>query len=494
MNNSLIKKNAGMIMLVIVLVVVLIFITKNPISNSVFGATSPIGKIYNTTGTALSLCYKNSTGTYTWFQIPGWPSGTQIPTITNPGIMLILKGNSTNTGAPTAADIVTGGAPYAYSFISGGTVTSTTYPDTQPSILLCDVTTFLPAVSNTLLTNTVSGINGSDLILDGVEVGKSIIIFNTFKVTDYSTKTDTGETVGNNSYNYISINEIVDATTYNLFISRFIMSNYDSINSTRYGLTTATGLAVVGNTANIYGYRSANVAANAAASFTSTYYLPPYITLSGVQVIPDYTTVPVYMLKYTATPSTTGGFDTLDKQGQKQFFYGPEGTTGMFYPRDNNFKLTNSTIGNIVITMGAGTITVVGNTTPTAYEIRYIDTIISNVPRTLTFYPLIKSGTDYTAGTYTGTAGTNVITVPGGYDATSVNGNPPFMPYVVELPASTSMTEGITNYPSGTSKTIFRSVNNKNIDVKYISTVATIPPALPKTATANLASIAKTSY
>ena len=488
MNNSLIKKNAGMVMLVI-LVVVLILITKNPIS-SVFGAVTVknalVGfRVFNTTGINLCLFNRggtNKTAAYYWLQVPANnPAGTPFPPVLlvsggfNPGVVAITKPTlSGYTNTIAGITHIPAPYPFAVSFISGSagsTLTANSAPDQQPIINLIDMSPSYgnypgvnlripPTSSPTLIANTASGFFGSDLYATGTStIGKSLVIHNTFKIIDYSTFTDTGDNVGGNNYNNVTITGTGAGR-----LSRFILNNgVDNI--------IPGGLAANGTVNNVKVY-SSRTAANAAGAFTTTYYIPPYIQISGSTALPPPNlSRPIYKLKYTSTSSTGLFTDIVDTStSTKDFYYGPSTNPGVFTKINNDTELADRLKGTIslIIDPALGTITP-NVTTPTPYEIRYVDTIkAGSIIPSLTFDYIALSGTGNSA-TYTA-AGTNNTTV------NSNNGdiNPPFIPYVVVVPTDVTMNDGTTTYAKGTPKTIFRSINNTTgNDIKYVSTMGT---------------------
>lgn len=518
MNNSLIKKNGGMIMLVI-LVVVLILITKNPISNSLFGAVADYS-IFNESGTDLSLCIRSiyTPITYLWLSIPAGSNvplpSTFGPNSTYSGNVLILKYINpppSTTTAPTVASH-TPDNMYSVCFITGtkASINTNTKPESQPTIKLCAMS-FLPIIQSSKLSNgIVSSFSAADMVPNGANgYNKCAVILPAFKVTDYSTSTDTGESIGTtytytavvpgtnppitqtrtvnntNNYNCVYINDnINDGTNYR---SRFILSVDNTYISPFKKTDPNSNSRSLGN---VYSLQSSG---STAGDMNTIYYLVPYIT-SPVTVVSAGRN---YLLKYSkANNIVFADLLTGTNMGTMDFFYGPnKGTNpGEFIPRNNDYPLVGNTFGDpgtISLTFGAGTVT---STTLTPYEIRYIDTIMDTIgSTTLNFYKLAISGTDYIkSGTASGgTPSTNAVAKIKTVTIKGIsNIKPPFMPYVLEIPAGVSVNEitgSSTNpisYPSGTTKYIFRSINNStNKDIKYVSTTG-----IPSTPVANLPS------
>ena len=539
MNNSLIKENAGTVMLVI-LVVVLILITKNPISNSLFGAVGDY-KIFNATPKDLCVCIRTTTATsgnhsYLRVNIPANSSSVLFPGIARldptkySGVILILKNTSKATGitsgsanSPGFSEILNDQCAVCTISGTASNITTSTKPINQPFIKLRttsfgNVTTRTPTDvrSGIRMATITSGFDFTDMYPNGINGNSNcVVILDAFKITDFSTFTDTGENKPTLSKGTDAAPGVAKPNYYNnlfltdalydgeLYISRFILASTvgsasEYIWVAKPALLTNPTSHLLRNNSNIYASRPLSGTDVSTQMFYSKYYLPPYI----VSPITPATNVPTYSLKYTNVVSDKfANLLTGTNMGTMKFFYGPNTNPGRFTVQDNNYSLVGTTSGapgTISLTFGAGTVT---STTPTSYEIRYIDTIIDTTgSTTLNFYNLgingtgteyIRSGTasSGTPSTNVVAKSTNVVTKSTTVTIKGTNSvNPPFMPYVLEIPGGISVNENTSsttpiNYPSGSTKYIFRSIDNStNKDNKYVSisgTTSTLVTNLP---------------
>jgi hypothetical protein len=446
MNKFLNKQNAPIIVL-LVIIIVLVMCTRNPVSSFIWTLLNSY-KVYNATDVGLTICYKPTATTYTYVPVPAGGS-SNIPTFSITGNVLILKGlTSSFTTAPVVGDIPT--IPvYAVTY-----TTTNSLSTQQPEIKMYNITDFTDATTATTVANTVSGFAASSFtdIANNNAINKSIIILPPFRVIDYSTFTDTKETaVDSSGYNSATL------TTGGL-ISRYVLN----VGSTEL-LSGVTGGAL--NNTSVYSVRSSG-----STPFNTTYYLPPSLVPSAL--VGTAAAYPTYTVKYKSGTGVAANLGALTGS-TKSFFYGVSGSTGVYNLNDNTKAIAGSNsgdIGNVTLSFTSGNYSSI--TTPTNYEIRYLDSITNSTgsAQTLTYYTLLLTGGSYTTGTATTVS----------LAANSTN-NPLTMPYVVLVPPQLILGYGTdssvsTNYTNNTTgRYIFRSVDNisKN-DVNYQSNAITL--------------------
>ena len=457
MNKFLNEQNVPIIVLLVILIIITMC-TRNPVSKFIWTLLNNY-KIYNTTSTALTLCYKNNSGlNYTYLNLPANSNvGISGSTITNNILILTggLPASNSSTTAPTAANAPAGDRVYSVGYFTGITLTDTL--ESQPVINLYDIATQADATVNTTLSSVVSGFAGSSLYVNNV-IGKCAVILPVFKVIDYSTNTDTEDSVGGSKFNTATITGTGAGS-----VSRYLLNNGNT--NILPGLTGSN----LNNSSNVYSVRTSP----ASGAFTTTYYLPPYITSPTPS---SSSALKTYILNYTNT--TSGAFSDLTTTTDKSFFYGASGATGLFNLQNKTYSLVGTSSGD------PGTITVSitspnynNITAPTNYEIRYLDTFnnITGSAKEITYYPLIKNGASYTLsgnGTATSLAANNGVYYPS------------TMPYVMLVPPSLLLGSGnspntgeYTNDTTG--KYIFRSFNTTtNVEYKATGNTSTITPGV----------------
>ena len=457
MNKFLNKKNASIALFVVILVVVIVMCTKNPISNFIFTLLSPY-KIYNATSSDISLCYRTGSAaayTYTWTNIAKNASGILLGLTNVTSILIFETKEAPLSGAPASTDVPTN--PYSVSYVTASTPTAIL---DKPEIKLYDYTSFGTPIATTSIANVVSGFETISFTTSGA-MSKNVVILDPSTVIDYSTFTDTTETVGGNSYNSITLTEGT--------ISRYVLSvGNDNI------LAPASG-GNLGNVSNVYSVRSTPAASGA---FITTYYVAPYIS-SPAPTTAAYPTT--YTVKYVQANVVANSAFSDITYGSKAFFYGKAALNGLFTKlgssSTNGTLPFNTNYGNSTLAFANSVFTL----TNSIAEIRYIDTFTnsSSSSQTLTFYTLKISGTTVTGS---GNAATKSLNPGDTYEPTTI-------PYVVNVPKDIILREGlgtVIDTPTDTGRFIFRSVNNSTgADIKYVSTATSNSTPTSNLATAN---------